>query len=223
MMMKIAWESIKKNALKGFLVGLLTVGMTLIGTGTRSFALSESKTSGGAKAMPWETVGKKGSPSKNAGGGKKRSGKDGQKPLSIDVEKLLNDTGADKAGTRIQVSLPGDVMFDSGKWEIKKSAEKLLYKFLEAIKGLKVKEILIEGYTDSRGPEDYNLALSRKRAAAVKEWLVKKGGLDGAKIVTRGYGESNPVAPNTNPDGSDNPEGRAKNRRVEVFVTLLGE
>jgi outer membrane protein OmpA-like peptidoglycan-associated protein len=147
---------------------------------------------------------------------------DGTKNLSTAVEKMLNGVDSNQAGERIQVSFPGDVMFDSGKWGIKKSAEKLLYKFLGTIKGLKIKEILIEGYTDSQGPEDYNLTLSRKRAISVKNWLVEKGGLDGTKIVTKGYGESKPIAPNTNPGGSDNPGGRAKNRRVEVYVTLLG-
>jgi outer membrane protein OmpA-like peptidoglycan-associated protein len=83
-----------------------------------------------------------------------------------------------------------------------------------------VQEILIEGHTDSKGTEGYNLALSEKRANAVKRWLVEKGGLDSKKIITRGYGESRPIAPNTNPDGSDCPEGRARNRRVEVYVSL---
>jgi outer membrane protein OmpA-like peptidoglycan-associated protein len=52
----------------------------------------------------------------------------------------------------------------------------------------------------------------------VREWLVKKGGASAARITTRGWGKSKPIAPNTRPDGSDDPEGRKKNRRVEITV-----
>jgi outer membrane protein OmpA-like peptidoglycan-associated protein len=78
--------------------------------------------------------------------------------------------------------------------------------------------ITIDGYTDAKGADAYNLQLSEKRAASVKSWLVQKGGVDGKRIKTKGWGKANPVAPNTNPDGSDNPEGRQKNRRVEITV-----
>ena len=143
------------------------------------------------------------------------------KGLSLKAEKLLEELGAEKVGQKIQVSLSGDVLFDFDKWDIKEEAEKTLMKLANAIRNLKIKEILVEGHTDSKGSEKYNLALSRRRADAVKAWFIEKGGLKGIKILTKGYGESKPIAPNTNPDGSDNPKGRAKNRRVEIFVTLV--
>lgn len=145
------------------------------------------------------------------------------KGVSKDIEKVLTDLGAKKVGQKIQVSLSGDVLFDFDKWDVKEAAEKTLYKLVKAIKGLKVKEILIEGHTDAKGSEEYNLALSQRRADSVKAWLIEKGSLSGTSIVTKGYGESKPVVPNTHPDGSDNPAGRAKNRRVEIYVTLLGD
>jgi outer membrane protein OmpA-like peptidoglycan-associated protein len=52
----------------------------------------------------------------------------------------------------------------------------------------------------------------------VKNWLVLKGSLNGRQIQTKGWGTAKPVAPNANPDGSDNPEGRQQNRRVEITV-----
>jgi outer membrane protein OmpA-like peptidoglycan-associated protein len=52
----------------------------------------------------------------------------------------------------------------------------------------------------------------------VKRWLVKKRGLPARNITTEGFGEEKPVAPNINPDGSDNSEGRAQNRRVQITV-----
>ncbi len=146
----------------------------------------------------------------------------GLQGLSAEVASMLNDLGAKKIGEKIQVSLSGDVLFDFDRWEIKKGAEKTLAKLVKAIKQLKIKEILIEGHTDSKGSKHYNLILSQRRAEAVKTWLVKKGGLTGVNIITKGYGESKPVAPNTHPDGTDNPGGRAKNRRVEIYVTLQG-
>ncbi|MBI3304316.1 MAG: OmpA family protein [Deltaproteobacteria bacterium] len=81
---------------------------------------------------------------------------------------------------------------------------------------------MIEGYTDAKGSDSHNLPLSQKRTDSVKDWLVTKGGINGEKLSTKGWGKAKPVAPNTNPDGSDNPEGRQKNRRVEVTVKKQG-
>jgi len=53
----------------------------------------------------------------------------------------------------------------------------------------------------------------------VAQWLMARAGANRANLQTRGLGKTRPVAPNANPDGSDNPEGRAKNRRVEITVT----
>jgi hypothetical protein len=60
--------------------------------------------------------------------------------------------------------------------------------------------------------------VSERRAQSVKAWLVGHGGVSGATITTRGWGKTRPVVPNTHPDGSDDPDGREKNRRVEVTV-----
>jgi OOP family OmpA-OmpF porin len=88
----------------------------------------------------------------------------------------------------------------------------------EIIKAYKSPNVTIAGHTDSKGAEDYNQKLSEKRAASVKSWLVKNAGINADIIKTIGYGESKPVAPNTKKDGSDNPEGRQKNRRVEILI-----
>ncbi len=82
-------------------------------------------------------------------------------------------------------------------------------------------DISIRGYTDAKGPPGANLALSEKRAAAVKRWMVKEKAIPEAKLTTEGLGEKDPVAPNKNADESDNPEGRQQNRRVEITVEKL--
>jgi outer membrane protein OmpA-like peptidoglycan-associated protein len=62
------------------------------------------------------------------------------------------------------------------------------------------------------------MKLSDDRAASVKSWLVQNAGVSASRITTRGWGETKPVAPNTNTNGSDNPAGRQKNRRVEITI-----
>ena len=77
--------------------------------------------------------------------------------------------------------------------------------------------IEIGGHTDSKGADDYNQRLSEARAQSVVDYLVGKG-IDKTRLMARGYGETMPVAPNTHADGSDNPEGREKNRRTEFKI-----
>ena len=77
--------------------------------------------------------------------------------------------------------------------------------------------VTVEGHTDAKGGEEYNRALSERRARAVRDWLVAEGFVASGTPIA-GFGESQPVAANTHPDGSDDPEGRQKNRRVEVVV-----
>jgi len=71
-------------------------------------------------------------------------------------------------------------------------------------------ELIIEGHTDNVGGAQFNLELSRKRAEAVKRWLVDKVGISEVRLTTVGYGLSRPIADNSTE------EGRAKNRRVEL-------
>lgn len=84
-------------------------------------------------------------------------------------------------------------------------------------------EIKIEmsSHTDSIGSVEYNINLSQRRAAATVNYLIKKG-IAPERLVAKGYGESKPIARNTNPDGSDNPEGRQRNRRTEFKILEIG-
>ena len=78
--------------------------------------------------------------------------------------------------------------------------------------------VTIEGHTDAKGSETYNQKLSERRAESVKNWLVAREGLRDVSFTTRGLGATKPVASNRKPDGNDDPEGRQKNRRVEIVV-----
>ncbi|RLB10029.1 MAG: hypothetical protein DRG59_00655 [Deltaproteobacteria bacterium] len=140
---------------------------------------------------------------------------------SAAVKEALEDLGAKKVGKKIKISLLGDVLFDFDKYDIRQEAEKTLYKVADLVKNLDTREVVVEGHTDSKGSDEYNMKLSIKRADSVRSWLINKGGLTDTKIIAKGYGETKPVAPNTMPDGSDNPEGRAKNRRVEIYISAF--
>ena len=129
-----------------------------------------------------------------------------------------------ETGFNIQINLSSDVLFDFDKAELKPEADRELQKAAGIIRQKGKGLILISGYTDSKGTDAYNKRLSLARAQAVKNWFEAQGLHQ--NYQTEGLGAANPVAPNTNDDGSDNPEGRAKNRRVEIIVNKtkqLGE
>ncbi len=140
----------------------------------------------------------------------------------IGLEAALRDLGAKVSATEIRIDLSADVLFDFDKAEIKKEAEAELQRLATVIKGHPDAQVTIEGHTDGKGTDAYNNALSEKRAAAVKTWLTTNAQANATKISTRGLGKTKPIAHNTNPDGSDDPEGRAKNRRVEIVVNKGG-
>jgi outer membrane protein OmpA-like peptidoglycan-associated protein len=78
-------------------------------------------------------------------------------------------------------------------------------------------KVEIGSYTDSRGSDFYNQRLSQQRAQSVVNYLVGKG-VKRSRLVAKGYGETNPIAPNINKNGSDNPNGRQMNRRTEFKI-----
>ena len=123
-----------------------------------------------------------------------------------------------QSGRSLSMNLSGDVLFDYDKAALKPAAEEALKKVAVVLSQFPESMVTIEGYTDSKGGKAVNMPLSKDRAMAVKDWLVKNGKIPTASITAKGFGEENPVAPNTNPDGSDSPAGRALNRRVSIIV-----
>ena len=114
------------------------------------------------------------------------------------------------------ITLEDGVLFDFGKSDIRSDAAQTLKSLAGVLNNAKVPTAHIYGHTDSISDEAFNLQLSQERADAVSAEL-KKDGVS-AILDATGYGESKPVAPNENADGSDNPAGRALNRRVEIFI-----
>jgi len=120
------------------------------------------------------------------------------------------------AAAQTSFRLPSDVLFAFGSATLSPAAAgaiDALAKQITATSGT----VTISGYTDSVGSDADNQKLSEARAAAVQQAVAAKLGGD-FTYKSVGFGETRPVAPNTNPDGSDNPDGRARNRRVELTV-----
>jgi outer membrane protein OmpA-like peptidoglycan-associated protein len=108
------------------------------------------------------------------------------------------------------ITLQGEVLFKTGKWDLKPAAMAKLDQIAEALKG-KEQPITVFGYTDTVGTRDNNMSLSQMRAQSVRDYLVSKG-LPPDLVTAQGKGPDGPVSDN----GSV--EGRAQNRRVEIVV-----
>jgi len=106
----------------------------------------------------------------------------------------------------------GDVLFDTGKSDLRSGAREALAKLSGIVLNYPSLRLAIEGHTDSTGSAEFNQTLSEKRADAVRDYLVSQG-LDAAKLSSQGMGMNDPVADN------DTAEGRQKNRRVEIVVS----
>lgn len=163
-------------------------------------------------APPFENVAISGAATGSAGSGTSVAG------AVVGLEAALKDLNAKVNDTEIRIDLSADVLFDFDKADIKKEAEPSLQKVATVLSANSSAKVAIEGHTDGKGADAYNQTLSEQRAASVKEWLVANAKVNGANVITKGWGKSKPVARNTKPDGSDDPEGRAKNRRVEIVV-----
>src|SRR5882762_9701483 len=135
-----------------------------------------------------------------------------------DIGGKVMDLQVKETETEIRIELAPDVLFDFDKADIRPDAQNALKQAADIVRDKAKGTVRVEGHTDGKGSESYNHKLSDRRANSVKDWFVKKEGLKNVKFSTRGFGAKNPVAPNTKTDGSDDPEGRQKNRRVEIVI-----
>jgi outer membrane protein OmpA-like peptidoglycan-associated protein len=108
-----------------------------------------------------------------------------------------------------------NIRYEFAKADLKDEFVPELAELLALLKENKDLKIELIGHTDSKGSDNYNLILGERRARAAANYL-RNGGIAASRIVVKSKGESEPIAPNENNDGSDNPAGREKNRRVEI-------
>lgn len=116
-----------------------------------------------------------------------------------------------------QVFRLNNVFFDFDKYSLRPESSVELDRVVAFLNEYPHIEIEMSAHTDSKGSDEYNMTLSDNRAKSVREYIIAKG-IAATRIISQGYGETKPVASNSNPDGTDNPDGRQLNRRVEFKI-----
>ena len=109
----------------------------------------------------------------------------------------------------------GPILFKKGKADVDPACDKTMQQIADIIGSVKGYRVRVDGHTDNKGKKASNQKLSDQRAAAVVEYLVKVKGVDRARLESRGFGDSQPIADNKTE------EGRGKNRRVDFTVTKM--
>jgi outer membrane protein OmpA-like peptidoglycan-associated protein len=130
---------------------------------------------------------------------------------AVGLEAELSELKARPSERGMVVTL-GDVLFDLDKSELNPGANLVMDRLSDFLKKHEERRILVEGFTDSTGAEDYNKQLSERRARSVRQALMDRG-IAGDRIEVRGYGEQFPVATN------ETIAGRQQNRRVEIVFS----
>lgn len=126
------------------------------------------------------------------------------------LRKELADLQAQQTDRGMVLTL-GDVLFDTGRAELKSGAFSTVDRLATFLRENPERRVAIEGHTDSVGSDSFNLSLSQRRADALRAALTSRG-VDGTRITAQGMGEATPVANN------GTAEGRQRNRRVEVVI-----
>lgn len=129
------------------------------------------------------------------------------------IEEEIPGAEVTRVGEGINVTFNEDqgVHFDTNKSEVKGISANTLNSMADILKEYPKTNVLVEGHTDSAGPDDYNMNLSKERATSVTEYLISQG-IDKNRLTTKWYGENQPVGDNATK------EGKAKNRRVELAI-----
>jgi outer membrane protein OmpA-like peptidoglycan-associated protein len=110
-----------------------------------------------------------------------------------------------------------NILFLFDDYKLSNESEQEVQNLIAIMKENPSIEIEVLGFTDSEGKDGYNNRLSKKRAKNIRDKLIDAG-ISSGRVAFKGMGKSNPIAINENPDGSDNPAGRAFNRRVEFCL-----
>lgn len=142
--------------------------------------------------------------------GQQLAAADAARAQAAKLQKELADLQAQQTERGMVLTL-GDVLFDTGRAELKSGAFSTIDRLATFLRENPERRVAIEGHTDAVGSDSSNLSLSQRRADAVRAALVSRG-IDGTRITAKGLGEAVPVASN------DTAEGRQRNRRVEVII-----
>jgi len=137
-----------------------------------------------------------------------------QEKRKQEMEAATQGTGVNVVQTQdnqLKLEIPSDISFDTGRYNIKSNFAPILDRFAEGLRSSPNAEVRIVGHTDSTGSDAVNNPLSLNRANSTRDYLMQRG-VNGSRIYTEGRGSYQPIASNSTADG------RARNRRVEIFV-----
>ncbi|HEX3953729.1 MAG TPA: OmpA family protein [Stellaceae bacterium] len=138
-------------------------------------------------------------------------------PATSNPPQVEAELRVSKTDRGLRVIIPSDPLFGASGNTLDPAADPLLTRLDGLVARTHPREIVVFGHTDSSGDDDSNQKLSEQRAHAVVAWLEAHAKLR-PHYIEKGYGRTRPVAPNHNADGSDNPDGRAQNRRIEILL-----
>ncbi len=128
-----------------------------------------------------------------------------------EIRRDLKGAKVERVGEGILITFDSGLLFDVGSYQLRPATRQNLVELAKTLNKYKDTEILVEGHTDDRGTEEYNMTLSENRAKSVYNQLVKQG-VASSRFSVLGYGESAPIADN------NTVEGRQLNRRVEIAI-----
>ena len=221
----------------GLLAGLLAAALAAPGGGAAPAAAQETSTTtlGSGSTVTGETsttvTGDTGTTvagattTTAAGGGQAATGGLDVTPRVVDlVFRTVTVRGGKDTATvneapgDTEVDLAADVLFAFDSAKLTPAAQAELADTAKLIRERAKGTVRVEGHTDSVGTQAYNVPLSQRRAQAVRDALARLLSDKPTQFSVQGFGASKPIAPNKNPDGSDNPKGRARNRRVTVAI-----
>ncbi len=142
-------------------------------------------------------------------------------PARVELtRRLLNELHARQAPTQaIVVDLPADVLFDFDRANLRPDGHAALARAAELLRSYPQAPVAVDGHTDGKGSDAYNDALSLRRAQVVAAALGPAAA--GRRLAVRGHGRHEPLAAETRPDGSDDPDSRQRNRRVAITIEPL--
>lgn len=134
------------------------------------------------------------------------------------ITQTLNQFGATVVEGGFKLTLPQSILFDSNSSELREDATPALTLIADVLRYFEGDSAIVIGHTDTVGSTSYNQNLAEQRAQSVVDALIGDHGIPADQLTAEGRGEDEPIAPNTTPEGEDNPEGRQLNRRVEIVV-----
>lgn len=130
---------------------------------------------------------------------------------AAELQKDLENAKVERVGEGIKITFDSGILFNVDSYVLSEASKSNLSDLSKTLQKYEDTNILVEGHTDSTGTDQHNKTLSEQRATAVADFL-KSYGVQGSRLTTNGYGETQPVASNTTA------EGRQQNRRVDIAI-----